>query len=508
MMDGNLPELPNGWVWTTLGEIVEDVEKINPKDEPNMEFFYLDIASIDNNRQKIKEPKVYLGKDAPSRARQLVKSGDILFSTVRTYLKNIALVEEKFSGQIASTGFCVIRPFCLINNRIIYYLVQTDTFLNSLTCIQRGTSYPAVRNSDVLSQIIPLPPFPEQERIVAKIEELFTELDAGIEALKKVKTQLKRYRQAVLKYAFEGKLTEEWREIHRDELEPASVLLERIKEERKKNAKKKYKELPPVDISNLPDLPSGWEWTRVFDISETVQYGTSEKATSSSSGIPILRMGNIQDGKLDFEDLKYFPEDWPQFNKFVLQDGDVLFNRTNSAELVGKTAVYKTHHPKALFASYLIRVEVNDNLYLPDILSFFINSFYGRKYIASVISQQVGQANVNGRKLSSMPMPLLSILEQQKIVEEIEQRFSVADEIEKTVEHALKQAERLRQSILKRAFEGKLVPQNPDDESASILFERIKAEKAKKESKKTKKTRKSKKNSEKHKQKKVTNYGN
>ena len=113
---------------------------------------------------------------------------------------------------------------------------------------------------------IPLSPLPEQHRIVAKIEELFTRLDAGVEALKKIKAQLKRYRQAVLKYAFEGKLTQEWREANKGKIEPASVLLERIKEERKKEGKGKLKELPPIDTSDLPELPEGWVWTTVGDL--------------------------------------------------------------------------------------------------------------------------------------------------------------------------------------------------------------------------------------------------
>ncbi|RLC08866.1 MAG: hypothetical protein DRI24_22695 [Deltaproteobacteria bacterium] len=144
-----------------------------------------------------------------------------------------------------------------------------------------------------------------------------------------------------------------------------------------------------------------------------------------------------------------------------------------------------------MFASYLIRARVNKNAYSPDLLSAFINSFYGRQYIASVVSQQVGQANVNGTKLSSMSIPLPPLTEQHRIVAEIERRLSVADEIEKTTDQSLKHAERLRQSILKKAFEGKLVPQDPDDEPASVLLERIKAEKAKRGAdKKTKNKRK------------------
>jgi type I restriction enzyme S subunit len=226
-----LPGLPEGCVWTKLGEVVADVEKVNPKDNANREFLYLDIASIDNSQQRITSPKKYLGKDAPSRARQLVKSGDILFSTVRTYLKNIAVVNEIYDGQIASTGFCVIRPHDLIHKRLIFYLAQTDFFLNPLTQIQRGTSYPAVRDSDVFAQVIPLSPFPEQHKIVEEIERRFSVADNIERTVDHSLKQAERLRQSILKKAFEGRL------VPQDPTdEPASVLLGRIKEEKAKQS--------------------------------------------------------------------------------------------------------------------------------------------------------------------------------------------------------------------------------------------------------------------------------
>ena len=173
--------MPTGWAWASLGEISEPVQKINPRENPDSKFKYIEIASINN--QKITEISICKGKDAPSRARQLVKKGDTVFSTVRTYLKNMALVTDDLDGQIASTGFCVIRPSKPINSKLIFYFVQTNSFLNTMSKIQRGTSYPAVRDSDVFSQRIALPPAMEQNRIVDKVEELFSFLDAGVASL-------------------------------------------------------------------------------------------------------------------------------------------------------------------------------------------------------------------------------------------------------------------------------------------------------------------------------------
>lgn len=231
----------------------------------------------------------------------------------------------------------------------------------------------------------------------------------------------------------------------------------------------------------MKTLPATWVWTRVGQISDLIQYGTSEKASDNASGIPVLRMGNIQDGMLVYDSLKYYPQEWESTKDYLLEDGDVLFNRTNSPELVGKTAVYKKSHPRSVFASYLIRIKVNKYVCLPDTLSFYVNSVFGRKYISSVVSQQVGQANVNGKKLSAMPFPLIPLAEQEKIVESIEEFFSIIEQTQKTVEHNLRMSEKLRQSILKIAFEGKLVSQDPADESAEMLLEGLRKEKENKQ---------------------------
>lgn len=474
----DFPELPEVWVLTKVGEICSSEKDKGQKGT----IPYLEIGNID-----ILTKKYFPGKKPAVKGALLSRKGDILISRVRPMRGAITITLEK--KLYVSSALTVLRPLLGIPSKYLhYFLAWNRTFLDFLGENSTGTMYPTVKEDFILEYSIPLPPLPEQHSIVANIEELFTKLDVGVELLKKVKKQLKCYRQAVLKHAFEGKLTEEWREKHKDELELALVLLERIKEERRdegrKGKKQKRKELPPVNVSHLPELPKRWLWTRVGEVSEMIQYGTSEKAKDNPPGIPVLRMGNIQDGKIVFDNLKYFPKTWSQLDKFILQNGDVLFNRTNSAELVGKTAVYKSYYSSALFASYLIRIKINRSIYLPEILSFFINSFYGRKYIVSIVSQQVGQANVNGTKLSLMPIFLPPLLEQYKIVEEIERRFSIADEVEKIAEQSLKQAERLRQSILKKAFEGKLVPQDPNDEPASILLEKIKKEKARIETEK------------------------
>jgi type I restriction enzyme, S subunit len=336
---------------------------------------------------------------------------------------------------------------------------------------------------------VPLAPLPEQRRIVAEIEKQFTRLDAAVATLKRVQANLERARASVLKAAVEGRLVPTEAELARAEgrvYEPASVLLERILEERKRkhdegqaDAKRRAKYKPPVapDVEGLPELPEGWTWASVDQVSWTIRYGTSAKCSSEDLGVPVLRMGNIVEGRLIYEALKYLPADHDEFPAQLLEPGELLFNRTNSVELVGKTAVFKGYPRPVACASYIIRVSLLTGMH-PDFLTYCINSPHGRTWIRDVVSQQVGQANVNGTKLRSHVFPLPPWHEQNRIVREVERRVSLNDVLARVVVRNLARCNRLRQSILKRAFEGKLVPQDPNDEPASELLARIQAQTA------------------------------
>ncbi len=414
--------------------------------------------------------------------------GDVLFAKITPCMENgkIAVAKGLTNGcGCGSTEFHVLRPREGLSRDFLNYFLLQDEFRKEAQRNMAGTAGQLRVPASWLTEApIPLAPLPEQRRIVAEIETQFTRLDTSVAALRRARANLKRYRASLLKAACEGRLVPTEAELARSEgrgYEPAAVLLERILAERRarwesqEKRRGKYKEPSAADASVLPGLPEGWVWATVEQVSSRIQYGTSNKADSDASGVPVLRMGNIQEGILDFSDLKYLPLQDTEVQKTLLADGDLLFNRTNSAELVGKSAVYGERHPQACFASYLIRVSFGENC-LPDYVCTFINSQHGRTYIHQVGSQQVGQANVNGTKLAAMAVPVPPLAEQRRIVAEVERRMSVVQQTEATVEASLARAERLRQSILKQAFSGKLVPQDPDDEPASVLLERIRAE--------------------------------
>jgi type I restriction enzyme S subunit len=346
-----------------------------------------------------------------------------------------------------------------------------------LSSLDKSTAIPGLNRNDAYSLSISIPPLPEQHRIVAKIEELFTKLDAGVSALKKIKAQLKRYHQAVLKYAFEGKLTEEWRELHKDELEPASVLLDKIQDERKKSARGKLRE--SIAMPDLPGLPKGWCWTRLGEIAD-IKGGITKNVRRSHDRcreVPYLRVANVQRGFLDLREMKMIFATDDDINELILQNGDVLFNEGGDRDKLGRGWVWNGEIPECIHQNHVFRARFNNELINSRFVSHYSNSF-GQDYFLNEGKQTTNLASINLGKLSNLPLPIPPIAEQNVILLEIESRLSVADKVEEIIEISLKQSERLRQCVLKTAFEGKLVPQDPNDEPAEKLLGRIKAERA------------------------------
>jgi len=475
----NSVRLPKNWTNVLLGIIADinvrpDTSHLN--DDSDVTFVPMRCVEPLTGRIDQSNKRKYLQVKKGYTAFQ---EGDLLFAKITPCMENGKVaIADKLTNHIGfgSTEFHIVRlPYQFPKNFFFHFCIQEQVRKNAQRNM-KGTAGQLRVPHQYLEQLqIPLPPLAEQRRIVAKIEELFTRLDAGVEALKKVKAELKRYRQAVLKYAFEGKLTAEWREKNKDKLEPASKLLERIAKEQGKTAKGKTKKLPPLDTSELPELPKEWAWTTVGQISDNIQYGYTAKATSEAIGPKLLRITDIQNNTVSWDSVPYCRIDKDDKWKYTLNQGDLLFARTGAT--VGKSFLIKGKIPEAIFASYLIRIIINkvvDN-------EFVYKFFQSNKYWLQISKGQlgIGQPNVNGQILSRITLPIPSASEQRQIVAEIERHFSIADEVEQTIEKCLKESDRLRHSILKRAFEGKLVEQNPADEPAEELLKRIKAERAK-----------------------------
>ena len=475
-LNADLPALPKGWVWTRVGEIAYTTSGGTPSRKIKA-YFNGNIPWLKSG--ELKDSFIYNSEETIS--EEALKNSSAKIFPVNTIL--IALYGATV-GRLgilkieASTNqaICVIlNKYNTYYNKYLFYFLMS--FRNKLINKRFGGAQPNISQEIVRDVIFPLPPLPEQHRIVNKIEELFTKLDAGVDALKKIKIQLKRYRQSVLKNAFEGKLTQQWREAHKGKLEPASVLLEKIKEQRKKEFKGKFKELPPIDTSELPELPEGWVWTRVDCITQNITKGstpTSYGFSYKKEGIKFIKTENITEDGIIANIKDFIDEDANNFLKrSILQTNDILFS---IAGTIGRVGLVQERDLPANTNQALSLIRLFSENIVNKYVFYFLRSPYIQKQsLKSIVG--VGRANITLTDVSNYNIPLPPLSEQHQIVSEIERRLSVADQLEKVVEQSLKQAERLRQSILKQAFEGKLVPQDPTDEPAEKLLERIKEEK-------------------------------
>jgi len=507
-MQGINIKLPKQWEVTDIGSITTLVSKVDESWPLDKRIKYVDISSIDNSKYLITTPKEFELGDAPSRARQIIQTNDVLFSTVRPYLKNIAKVPKELNNEVCSTGFSVLRSGRGFNTEYLYYYCTSTEFINSLAADQYGVSYPAVKDETVRQKLLPVPPKEEQGRIVEKIEELFSELDKGIESLKTAKAQLAVYRQALLKHAFEGKLTEQWRASNTDKLESPEQLLARIQQERearyqqqlddwkkeveqweaddkesKKPTKPKKLKVIPSDkayIESSVKLPFGWEYCSLGELIDEPKYGTSKKCTYDEEGKGVLRIPNVANNIIDSSDLKYATFDEHEIKDYQLNEGDIVIIRSNgSVSLVGKGALINSQDTNFLYAGYLIRLRANSQILYPKYLLYTLQSYPLRKQIEEKAKSTSGVNNINSGELQSLVISLPSLDEQKQVVLELENKISLCESTICDIEDNLKKSELLRQSILKKAFSGQLVPKNSDDEPASGLLKKIAIEKSK-----------------------------
>lgn len=488
----------SGWAMTTFAEIASDaVEQTGPSGSG--EFTYVDISSIDKETKRITEPQVLPKAQAPSRAKQRLRQGDVLVSMTRPNLNAVTLVKSDFEASIGSTGFCVLRA-TFVNPSFLFYRVQATDFIRSMCSVVQGALYPAVRPKDVFSFSVDLPPRSEQDRIVAEIEKQFTRLDDAVAALKRVQANLKRYRASVLKAACEGRLVPTEAELARKEgrdYEPASELLKRILAERRakweanqlakmKAAgkptkdgewKKKYKEPEPPDTGKLPELPEGWAWATLDQVSTTVRNGISTKP-DSESGLPILRISAVRPFLVDLEDLRFLPKNFDS-SGFTLIEDDLLFTRYNgNREYVGVCGRVRNLSGTVVHPDKLIKVTPVMRGDFAKWLELMSNVGPSREFLAKRIRTTAGQSGISGEDLKSLPVPLAPELEAARItsrtVEELDRIRTLSDALATQT----RRSSNLRVSVLTKAFSGKLVPQDPNDEPASALLERIRAERA------------------------------
>ena len=490
--NSNYSDLPPGWKIVQLQDIGKIVSGGTPSTKVaeywEEEICWISPADLSGYNQK------YISKGNKSISKfglenssaKLMPKGSILFSS-RAPIGYVAIASNSLA---TNQGFKSIIPNENIFNEYIYYYLKSAKQLAEKHA--NGTTFKEISAKAFASLSIPLPPLPEQHRIVEKIEELFSELDDGVASLKKALEQLKTYRQAVLKWAFEGKLTEKWRNTHQDSLEDADTLLEQIKAERKRHYQQQLedwkqvlkewenngketkkptkpqqpKDLPPLtkeELSNLPSLPNGWMWVKVDYLLSldkkgmtTGPFGTLlKKSEHQISGIPVLGIENIGNGVFLPKNKIFITEKKArELSSFEVSGGDIIISRSGT---VGEICLVPAYFGYSLISTNLIRISLNKTIISP---KFFVFLFLGGGSVREQVKELCKGSTrdfLNQTILQSIIFPFPSLQEQTQIVQEIESRLSVCDQLEATLTENLDKAEALRQSILKRAFKGKLV---------------------------------------------------
>lgn len=494
-MKSDKGSLPDGWAKASIGDVtVNKIPQVVP--DKKLDFIYIDISSIDNNIKEIISPKKLHGEQAPSRARQLITVNDVLVSMTRPNLNAVALVPDLHSKAIASTGFDVLRSI-EVEPKWLFLNVRSEEFVREMSTLVQGALYPAVKSKDVRDYRISVPPLNEQKRIVAKIEELQSLSRRAREALETVPELLEQLRQSILATAFRGDMTRQWREQN-PVAEPASELLKRIRIERRKrweateldklkakgltgdklNAqfakrRKRYKEPEPVDTTDLPELPEGWCWANIDELSVVVRGASPRPAGDPrffGGRIPWITVSQLTTNGAPF---LYgveasLTEEGMAKSRFVEKDTLLL---TNSGATLGVPKITKIGGCINDGIAAMLFIDYPIKLYLYYYFQTLTNKL--RK-----INQGAAQPNLNTEIIRNIAIPLPPVFELNEVLKKIETKLQ---RCEKTISLQLnlaKDLEYLEQSILSKAFSGELVPQDPNDEPASILLERIRQEKA------------------------------
>ena len=490
-------QLPRGWAWAKLSEIAG----INPSTRVAFEdeaapVNFIPMRAVAPEGGGLTDPEVRPLREV-RKGYTTFLSGDVIMAKITPCMENgktTVVPDLPNSVCFGSTEFHVLRPELGIRaSWISHFLLRHDLRRAAQRKMTGGVGQMRVPASFLEAVTVPVPPTAEQERISDALDEMLTDLDAGVEALKRAKAKLKLYRASVLRAAVTGDLTAGWRAVH-PKLEPASVLLERILRDRRRlweekqlakfqssgrtpppNWRAKYKEPSLPILASLPELPTTWSWATLEQLAWDSGYGTSTKCSATNEGLPVLRIPNISRGSLDISDLKFAPGTYSEPSEELVTRGDLLIIRTNGSRmLIGRGAVLKESPDRDYsYASYLIRFRLVPDSALLNWISLVWQSTLTRQWIEKRAATSAGQYNISLAVLASLPIPLPPAEEQEFIAELLDDQLSVSDHLHEDIDGKLKGLNGLRQATLKVAFEGSLVAQDSKDESADLLLVRI-----------------------------------
>ena len=479
------------WVEIELNEIcdkITDGTHHTPTYLPKGVAF-ISVKDINDNKVDFTKCKYISIEQHKELIQRCNPEKDNLLVTKSGTIGRMAIVPEKTEFSLfVSVALIKNKPHFITTKFLKFYL---ENFFNSISIDQdiKGGLLKNFHLEDIRLTLVPIVSLSEQNRIVVKLEELFSSLDKGIENLKLAQAQLKIYRHAVLKQAFEGVFTKNWRKKNRCEL---NGLLNKIKKQKEDaiSAKhiKKDNYFENNDVKNIIyNVPENWLQLPWKTITSNNKYAMKRGPFGSAlkkeffidKGYTVYEQGHaINDDP--YRDRYFINDDkYNELKAFAVKPGDLIISC--SGVTLGRICLLPNDCKPGIINQALLKIDLDENIILK---KFFILMFRSETFQRKIFQKSLGTAmsNMVGmEELKELVIPIPSIKEQEQIIQEAESRLSVCDKIEESITISLLQAEALRQSILKKAFEGKLVPQDPTDEPASVLLARIKAEIEKKE---------------------------
>jgi type I restriction enzyme S subunit len=423
-------ELPSGWVEAALGEVTA-VRKDKQSPSSLRKMVFVGLEEVESNTGRILSTRTTEGLKS---AVAVFEPDDVLYGRLRPYLNKVILAD--FEGA-ASAEFIVFKPTPCLNQKYLQRVLMSPQFV-SFTSLRSTGDRPRVSYEALSDYAFPLPPLREQQRIVEKIEKLFGKSRRAREQLERVPRLVEKYKKTVLAAAFRGDLTANWR------------------------------------LRNGFD--ARWQDTTVGSTLSDLRYGTAKKCDYDGGSVAVLRIPNIQKGRVIVEDLKYADFDEREIEKLRLALGDILVIRSNgSIDLVGQSAVVNDAAAGMLFAGYLIRLRVNRELVEPEFVHLRLQAPDMRNLVEQTAKSTSGVNNINSEEISNLPISRPSLEEQREIVRSVQKAFLRIDHLATEATNGHKLIDHLDRAILGKAFTGELVPQEPNDEPASALLELMRA---------------------------------
>lgn len=469
-------KLPHGWMWASLGEIAIVIrgvtyEKADARDTPQSGL--LPILRATNIGERLSLTDLVYVPTKYVKEEQLLRAGDIVIaasSGSRQIVGKAAQLTSPWAGSFGAFCFA-LRPSPDLDARYLALFLRTTQYRNRISSLSAGIGINNLRTEHLRSAPIPLAPRPEQVRVVAEVELQLSRLEAATAALQRVKGNLQRYRTTLLKSACEGRLVPTEAELARAEgreYETATEFLRRVglTEE--------------INTGGYPNLPQGWAWTLLGSHLAKIEAGKNfkcEERPPRLDEVGVVKISAVTWGRFNEHESKTCVDPSQVRTESLIKGGDFLFSRANTLQLVGACVIVDRVTTKLMLSDKILRFQLK--AVQPEWILHTLRSPHGRKEIESLATgNQESMRNIGQERIRKILIPLPPPEETTRILLEIERQLSVIGEFEKAIITNLQRADRLRQTILQQAFQGRLVPQDPNDEAASILLERIRQAKA------------------------------